>query len=171
MDKTSHPSETLHAAGDLQQRTEALEARVAELTAAVAAQRAIRAELEKRSASLEQTEAGNTQHLMATDKVLAAREALEAENSALKEALVHFLTKYYPPPATPDAAGYRYPSLLSLVQELLRRYEAAGGSGPERYVATTDAWPLYVELLLRAGVAEKHPSDSSRLRLADLADF
>ena len=105
---------------------------------------------------------------------LACNEGLSAQQQ-LKTGIKKFLDQYYPAPER-TAKDSHLPPLQSLKQLLndLIRVEAAAREDPTRdfsegYVKLNEThWPPYVELLVRAGVAEVHPEDSSRLRLISL---
>jgi centromere protein K len=115
----------------------------------------------------------------AVDTILAAEEhrnaQAKAKNARLKKGLARFLARYYPPPAPApapagnedgDSEGGR--SLGMVVLEMMNR-RATAASEDAQYTESSTIWPPHAELLLRAGVAEKHPTDSSRLRIADLS--
>ena len=59
--------------------------------------------------------------------------------------------------------------VVFLPQMLMNRYTSAA-TPKERYIRldADNVWGPYIELLLRSGVAEKHPNDSLLLRLSDL---
>ena len=166
------------AAAELQRRTEALEASVEEERQALARARVLRDVLRERRDALVQQQ--QQEHDQATSE-LAAQQARykeqNAENSKLKDALKAFLKDYYPPPSAATAAAAdgdwepdrRVKSLQAVLQMLMNKY-ANAATPAERYVRLDegDIWAPYVELLLRSGVAEKHPTNSLLMRLSEL---
>ena len=116
------------------------------------------------------------------DKIHAAEEklkALRAENSRAKTALLLFLDRYYAKPdnsnsddddsgsGDEDKAPNDIKGLKETVITLMNRY--ARETGVEQYINVDEMglWSPYVELLIRSGVAEKHPNDSRLLRLCN----
>lgn len=110
------------AAAELQKRAEALEALVAEETAALARARELRDALEARRDALVAQERAEG----AGESALAAQQrrntALRAENTQLKRTLLRFLNRYYPRPAPqpsrshPDASPVPMKTLREIVQ-------------------------------------------------------
>ena len=117
------------------------------------------------------------------DRIHAAEEklkALRAENSRAKAALLLFLDRYYAKPDSSnsddddddgsddeDKAPNDIKGLKETVITLMNRYTRE--TGVEQYINVDEMglWSPYVELLIRSGVAEKHPSDSRLLRLCN----
>ncbi|KNC47065.1 uncharacterized protein AMSG_03489 [Thecamonas trahens ATCC 50062] len=95
---------------------------------------------------------------------LAAKErALKGYTSWLGESLKDFVAKAYPPVVRPEVAGY-WDSLEDTLAQLLAA--TMDDSLSSAYIPIESSmYEPYIELLLRAGAIEKHPSDPSRIRL------
>lgn len=92
------------------------------------------------------------------------RAELDASLKSLRQTLALFIRHGYPDleAADPATGLPRVHSLRTLVNALVEGY-----LGDNPYVLTEHAWPPYVELLLRAHVAELHPDDKRFMRLVD----
>lgn len=102
------------------------------------------------------------------EKEVRRHDELEEKNARLKTCFLSFMSKYYPRPTqTSEETGEEMKSLREIVQTLMNK---AVGSD-DRFMKVTDdsIWPPFVELLIRSGIAEKHPTDSSLIRLSDLS--
>jgi hypothetical protein len=104
-----------------------------------------------------------------TDPQTVAREqaaALQARFARLRHEFAAFVTEQFRLPA--DEAA-RFQPLVMLLQTLMNSAVrgdawvdvAPAGARPHN--------PAFVELLLRARIAERDPSDAQRIRLADLS--
>ena len=140
----------------------AMQNRVSELKEALrkeqAANRQFTALLEELEAIQEETE--SSQPLRIETELQTQRDKLERDNKVLRETLAYFLSEYYPPETMPKSTSSF--SLLDLVEKLIVA---------DDYLSVADQgfWAPYVELLLRSGVAEKHPANSALIRLSNLA--
>lgn len=115
--------------------------------------------------------AGGTSARARLERLAAAKVATR---NAIMTELLTFVERHFPVEGARASAGGREivraarggpkQALKDLVLQLLNR---AVHQPDDPFVRLQEGleWPPYVELLLRAGVAEKHPADSSRLRL------
>lgn len=125
------------------------------------------------------------------DRIRAAEERLEtvrADNRKAKDVLMLFLERYYAKPdsgsdddddderddndndesgSDEDKAPKDIKGLKETIVMLMNRYTSETGRGQYVNVDEMGLWSPYVELLIRSGVAEKHPSDSRLLRLCN----
>lgn len=119
------------------------------------------------------------------DRIRAAEERLEAvhaDNRKAKDVLMLFLEHYYAKPdsgsddddeeedesgSDEDKAPKDIKGLKETIITLMNRYTSETGRGQYVNVDEMGLWSPYVELLIRSGVAEKHPSDSRLLRLCN----
>lgn len=113
-------------------------------------------------------------------------QAVLTDNQRLVQELAAFLAQYYPPPANAlllsatgtetgaipddrhaDATISRAEamSLRDFLEALMNRFVEQPAD--PWVLLTARHWPPYVELLVRAGIAERHPSDARRLRVVD----
>jgi len=116
--------------------------------------------------------------------LLAAAESRLAEltetNKRLKRGLIYFFETYYQPPKRPstaddggdsegesvgDEGASKAPQSLRDVVQLLMNL-SRNTNEAEQYLSVASISAPYVELLLRSGVAEKHPTNSALLRLS-----
>lgn len=126
-------------------------------------------------------EAENNAKKTIDDRIREAEEklkAVEADNKKAKEILKLFLERYYAKPdvesdsddddddsGDEDKAPKDIKELKETIMLLMNCY--AKETGKRQYINVDEMglWSPYVELLIRSGVAEKHPSDSRLLRL------
>lgn len=117
------------------------------------------------------------------DRIRDAEEKLEAaraENRKAKDVLMLFLRRYYARPdvgsdddddddesSDDDKAPKDVKGLKETIVTLMNRYTSETGKGQYVNVDEMGLWSPYVELLIRSGVAEKHPSDSRLMRLCN----
>jgi len=171
------------AAAELQKRTEALELNVREEREALERARELRDALETRyNTLLKRKEHQDDADAMSDerrtneselDSQRRRNDELRAENTKLKRALLKFLNKCYPRPnpestrQNDDRESSQMKTLREIVQMLMNRYISTTNP-KQRYIRLeSDIWGPYIELLLRSGVAEKNPNDSTLIRLSD----
>ncbi|XP_026721442.1 centromere protein K [Athene cunicularia] len=123
----------------------------------------------------------NTQVGQLSTKSLKMRSLNELENKILQlksvkeellDALGKFLSDHFPLPETGRSAKKKgsseEPSVeLITLHEILEMLVNKLMSTPhEPYVTINDSfWPPYIELLLRSGIALRHPEDAKKIRL------
>lgn len=91
------------------------------------------------------------------------QKAAQGYTQWLGDQLKAFMGHAYPPVVRPEIQGY-WDSLEDTVAELLA--PIIDTSIPSSYIAITpNMYEPYIELLIRAGVVEKHPRDPQRIRL------
>ena len=186
------------AAAELQKRTEELEASVAEEEAALARARELRDALEaRRDALLAQQRSGPGESALAAAQrrnTELRAENTQLKRTLLRF-LNRYYPRPAPQPSRTrdDATPVPMKTLREIVQVcvwclggsdddenddgddekktqvLMNRYTSAE-TPAQRYVRldSEGIWGPYIELLLRSGVAEKHPNDSLLFRLSDL---
>jgi hypothetical protein len=95
----------------------------------------------------------------------AQRADLDHSVAELRETLALFCQQAYPEKEAPDPITRvpRKHSLRLVINQLLEAY----ASGESTYVSCEHVWPPYVELLLRANIAEIHAQDNRLLCLVD----
>ncbi|XP_033642068.1 centromere protein K-like [Asterias rubens] len=103
--------------------------------------------------------------------------ALELQQDLMRR-LAHFATKHFPLPsladvnktskrrrssAESDDEQHRYISLLEILEVLMNK---CTDDEPDPYITLDESfWPPYIELLLRCGIALRHPQACQRIRL------
>ncbi|XP_071477287.1 centromere protein K-like [Diadema antillarum] len=98
------------------------------------------------------------------------KKAREIQNRLLKQ-IADFIGKHFPLPSqdtTRNSKGElcKFTPLLDMI-ELLMNTGMGGDLDP--YIPVSEVfWPPYVELLLRCGIASRHPQDANRIRLVPL---
>jgi hypothetical protein len=95
----------------------------------------------------------------------AQRADLDRSVAELRETLALFCQQAYPEKEALDPITRvpRKHSLRLVINQLLEAY----ASGESTYVSCEHVWPPYVELLLRANIAEIHAQDNRLLCLVD----
>ncbi|XP_038054148.1 centromere protein K-like [Patiria miniata] len=105
------------------------------------------------------------------------QRAAEIQQELMRN-LAHFATKHFPLPsaadinkaskrrrssAESDEEQHRYISLLEILEVLMNK---CTDDEPDPYITLDESfWPPYVELLLRCGIASRHPQACQRIRL------
>ena len=92
-------------------------------------------------------------------------DKLHDDNIQLRNHLTTFLREYYPKQRSSFSLDISdlnsgEVELIQFIQEMLNTSGYVEANRPEW-------WPPYVELLLRAGIIEKHPENSMLIRLVD----
>ncbi|KFW96073.1 Centromere protein K, partial [Phalacrocorax carbo] len=96
---------------------------------------------------------------------------LKKYKEELLNGLGEFLEEHFPPPEYGGSAKrsksscfFHFPNLIFLVFQIL--INKLMSTPHEPYVRISDSfWPPYIELLLRYGIALRHPEDPNRIRL------
>ncbi|KAI8374115.1 centromere protein Cenp-K [Radiomyces spectabilis] len=118
------------------------------------------------------------QHIAAPDSQMEKIPAIRQKHNATMGDLIDFLDMYYPPhpcespePADEDMDGARDPNAnfceLKFILEDLMNQVVMNPSNPYITLEPGTYWPPYIETLVKAGIALRHPEDSSKIRLAD----
>jgi len=96
---------------------------------------------------------------------------LEKDTNEIKQLLFEFLAEYFPKPSSNSSStsskASQYWSLQEIIQQLITKQE----EDPEDpYVLKNEHhYGPYIELLLRAKVAQVHPKDNRYIRLVDFS--
>ncbi|NWX16154.1 CENPK protein, partial [Aegotheles bennettii] len=120
---------------------------------------------------------GMEEEIKTQDEDISKRVFSELQHEMLKlktfkkeilSALSEFLDEHFPPPEEKNQKSSEEPAaeLITLTEILEILINRIMNKPHEPYVTIRDSfWPPYIELLLRYGIALRHPEDPSRIRL------